>query len=179
MQDSTFIEKLSSDKKFFKEVAYEKGLMGLFSSSHKKFVKGKNHRILEMQQLVYYKPGQEGTDEGFGEYAIIALVLNQKGEQEINEVKAKLKEEGLLNDIGNLRFEAMSNGYWTHDIPDFLIEDKSHGRIRRHSTENVMLFAFCVNKKEGPLESYQRCILAINEEGKRCLMPFQSKFLND
>ncbi|MCG8453443.1 MAG: hypothetical protein MI717_09715 [Spirochaetales bacterium] len=177
MTKEQLIETMKNDKKFFKKVANEKGLMGMLWNNYKHFLAASNHQVHEMTVLMHYKPGQEGQDEGFGEYGVMAIPLNEQGQQEQDAVKTQLKEKGLLEDIGNIRFEAVGTGYGQFDIPEFKLEDESYGQIKRHSTKNLLICTIAIGESAGQFENYTQCLLANDPEGKRWFMPFSAEFL--
>ena len=175
MEETQFIERLKTDKKFYKKICYEKGLLSFLFSNYKNFLQSSGHKIHTMEKLMYYKPGTEGTDEGFGEYGIMAVVLNEKGREELPGVVAQLKEKGLMEDIGNIRYESRGTGYWKVDLSDFQLEDENEGRLRRHSTDNLLIFALIIDSNEEGFDQFDRCLCATDEQGKRWVLPLSKR----
>lgn len=137
------------DKKFFKQVTGAgKGLLGLIDPSFKRYTASNEHKVVPQKLLQYYAPNTEGTDEGFGEYGIFACILNEQGEQELEEIEVTLKEKGLLDDISNIRYESQDvcgcclvDGFNDGEVKD------GEQLIREHSTENVYIYVLTNDKK--------------------------------
>lgn len=174
MDKTAVLERLKKDKGFFKSVAEERGLLDLFFSGYKKFQQGRDQQIHDLVHLKSYTPSEEGTEEGFGEYLWAAVPLNEAGREELAGVVSVLEQKGLMDDVGNLRFECRSTGYWMLDLPDFQESDPEQGRLRRHSTENLLIFAMAVSgEKSGTIAEYDSCLVGRDSGGKRWVMPFR------
>lgn len=130
------ISKEMYDKKIFKEATgVEKGFFSWFDPSYQRYVKSYNHQVISQKLLKYYKPNNEGTDEGFGEYGVFAGVLNNEGERELKAIVQLLDENKLLNDVGTIRYESQSaSGFcWIDGL------DGNH-LTHQYSTDNVYIY---------------------------------------
>jgi len=147
------------EKKFFKQITGAgKGLLGLIDPSYKRYVASSEHKVVPQKLLQYYVPNSEGRDEGFGEYGIFACVLNEQGEQELEEIKVTLKEKGLLNDVSNIRYESQ-DVYGCCLIDGFNDGEIENGeqRIRQHSSDNVYVYVL-TNEKGKKLQNLNTAV---------------------
>ncbi|MBO0593180.1 hypothetical protein I2486_17390 [Cellulophaga sp. E16_2] len=136
------VAKKMLDKSFFKKsTGAGKGLLGFIDPSFKRYTASENHKVVPQVLLKYYEPESEGTDSGFGEYGIFACILNEKGEQELAGIKAQLQEKGLLDDIGNIRYESQDlRGCCLVDGFNRETVEEGELLIRQHSTDNVYVY---------------------------------------
>ena len=150
------------NKKFFKQITGAgKGLLGLIDPSFKRYSASSDYKVVPQELLKYYIPDEEGTDEGFGEYGIFACVLNENGKQELEGIKSKLSEKGLLDDISNIRYESQDfAGCCLVDGFNKGTVEEGEQLIRQHSTENVYVYVLTndKNKKLKKLKSAVSCI---------------------
>lgn len=175
MTDHELIERMK-DKKFYKKATGEKGLIDFFMSGYKKYSGTTAHSVHEPIQLVYYKPDEEGTDEGFGDYGIYAVPLNDKGKAEIDGVVARLKEEDILDDIGAIRYNARG-GFFKIDVTENELKE-GWGQFRKHSTENVLIYVHST-QVEGGVNSYDKVIYCKGADNSRYIQPISSSAIRN
>jgi len=160
------------DKKFFKKATGTGGILGLIDPSYKRYLASSNQSVHEQEILSYYKPDEEGTDQGFGEYAVFACVLNEQGRVELETIKSTLESEGLLHAIGNIRYESQSaDGAAMIDVPPDDKDDEDEGRIRKHSTDNVYVYVLTADNKKRSLNNLKTVVIAKNPEYGRLVFP--------
>lgn len=137
------------NKKTFKEATGAcKGFFGLFDSSYKRYVESSEHKVVSQRLLKYYKPNNESTEEGFGEYGVFACVVNDEGERDLSIIEQLLDGSGLLDDIGAIRYEsqALSGFCWIDGL------DSKH-LIHGYSTNNVYIYVLTNDNKNVQLKN--------------------------
>lgn len=163
------------DKKYFKQVTGAgKGLLGFIDPSYKRYTVSNQAKVVPQQLLKYYKPSNEGTDEGFGEYGVFACVLNEEGEKELETIKNQLEEKGLLDNIGNIRYESQDvcgcvlvDGFNTGTI------EEGDQLIRQHSTENVYVYVL-TNDGKKDLQNLDTVVACIHPKFGRNVYPISN-----
>ena len=152
------------EKKYFKEVTGAgKGLLGLIDPSFKRFSVSTQQKVVPQLLLNYYKPKEEGRSEGFGEYGIFACILNEKGEKELKEIKAELEGNGLINNIGNMRYESQDL-YGCCLVDGFNDGPVEEGErlVGRYSTDNVYLYILTNDEDNGKIQRVNSAITCIH-----------------
>ena len=168
MTDSELFEKMK-DKKYYKKVTNEKGLVDFLISGFKQYSASTPISVHEPIQLAYYKPENESNSEGYGDYGIYAVPLNKTGQKELDGVVTSLKEKGLLEDNSNIRYESMG-GFLLVDLTPDEVNDSNEARIRRHSTDNLLVYVF-TNTDKGGINKFDRVVYCKSVNGYRRLQP--------
>lgn len=127
-----------------------------------------DYAICEPVQVGYYKPEEEGTDQGFDDYGVYIVPLNGKGKGEIDGIVAALKESSLFDDIGAIRYNA-KGGVIPIDYDDF-------NDFNKFSTENALAYVF--SKTDDSVNSYDKVVFCRDAENKRYVVPINTSALS-
>ena len=181
MTQNEFLQKMWDDKKFYNQASAIKGFSAFLNwemrSGHRQYLETTEHRICPTYLLAYYKPEEEGTDQGFGEYGIFATPLNSQGLEELTDKREQLEQAGLLQNIGNIRYESFSvDGLIHADPEDSELEDPADARIRKHNTSNLLLWAG-TSDCDIRIKDISQVIVCQHPKWKRCVHPFLNEYL--
>ncbi len=172
MNPEEIIKKMEN-KKFFKKVTNSgKGLLGLIDPSFKRFNASSNKKMVRQELLHYYKPEVEDTHTGFGEYGIFASIVNEAGEKELDAIKNNLKENGLFDNISNLRYESQeaSGGC----LVDGFNDNDEDLVIRSFSTSNVYVYALTSSEKSRKLKNLKTVVSCMHPKLGRNIYPIEN-----